>query len=317
MTSELAVETHTLRKLYGRKLAVSDCTLAVRRGEAFGLLGPNGAGKSTCVKMLLGLVRPTAGTGQLLGEPLGAVAARRRVGFLPEHFHFQDWLSGTELLHLHGRLLGMEAGRLRQRVPELLERVELGRQGRKPIREYSKGMQQRVGLAQALLQEPDIVFLDEPTSGLDPLGRMLVRDLIAEQRQRGATVFLNSHLLGEVEVSCDRVAFVKAGRVLETRDLRAPEAVTVVNVRARSVPRDGWGRLGIQGRRQDDASASDPAKGGDPPEAWRFELPRPELLPELLRLLVDAGAEVFEYTPRRDSLEETFLRVVGHEGDGQ
>jgi len=313
LTPELAVETHTLRKLYGHKLAVSDCTLAVRRGEVFGLLGQNGAGKSTCVKMLLGLVRPTAGTGQLLGAPLGTVAARRRVGFLPEHFHFQDWLSGTELLHLHGRLLGMAADRLRRRVPELLERVELGRQGHKPIREYSKGMQQRIGLAQALLQEPDVVFLDEPTSGLDPLGRMLVRDLIAEQRQRGATVFLNSHLLGEVEVSCDRVAFVKAGRILETRDLRAPEAVTVVNVRARSVPSDGWGRLGIQGRRQ----GGDDSGGGTHTEAWRFELPRPELLPELLRLLVESGAEVFEYTPRRDSLEEMFLRVVGHEGDGQ
>lgn len=308
--STLVIDTHHLRKLYGRKLAVSDCTLAVQRGEAFGLLGPNGAGKSTCVKMLLGLVRPSAGGGTLLGAPLGTVAVRRRVGFLPEHFHFQDWLSGAELLHLHGRLLGMEPARLRQRVPALLERVELARQGSKPIREYSKGMQQRVGLAQALLNDPEIIFLDEPTSGLDPLGRLLVRDIIAEQRQRGATVFLNSHLLGEVEVSCDRVAFVKGGRILETRALRAaPAMVTTVHVRARALPADGWGTLGIQGQREAMAE-------GDM-EAWRFELPRPELVPELLRLLVASGAEVHEYTPRRDSLEEMFLRVIGREGEGQ
>ncbi|MGH7682388.1 MAG: ABC transporter ATP-binding protein, partial [Candidatus Eiseniibacteriota bacterium] len=200
-----AIETRGLRKQFGAKTAVEDLSLTVRRGEVLGFLGPNGAGKTTSIKMLLALVRPTAGSGLVLGAPLGDRRTRAQIGFLPEHFRFQDWLTGLELLHLHARLLGLDAREGRTRADALLSRVDLVEAAHRPIRTYSKGMTQRVGLAQALIGRPELVFLDEPTSGLDPLGRLLVRDVIHELRSGGTTVFLNSHLLGEVEATCDRV----------------------------------------------------------------------------------------------------------------
>src|SRR5262244_1281035 len=217
-----ALETARLRKRFGDKLAVADLSLTVARGEVFGFLGPNGAGKTTFLKMMLGLVAPTAGRGSVLGRPLGDRAVRARIGFLPEHFRFQDWLTSRELLRFHGRLLGLDGAALTRRAEALLERVDLLDAADRPLREYSKGMMQRAGLAQALLNEPALVFLDEPTSGLDPLGRLLVRDIMRELRGEGTSVFLNSHLLGEVEATCDRVAFVKEGRVIG--DLRLGEA---------------------------------------------------------------------------------------------
>ena len=217
----LTIDAAGLRKDYGTRTAVRDLTLQVGRGEAFGFLGPNGAGKSTSIKMLLGLVKPTSGRALLLGEPVGSRDVRARIGFLPEHFRFYDWLSASELVTLHGRLCGVPDHALRSRVPRLLDRVGLGSQYSKPIRSYSKGMMQRVGLAQAMVNEPEILFLDEPTSGLDPAGRKLVREIVREQRDRGATVFLNSHLLGEVEQSCDRVAFIRDGQVVGEYEMGA------------------------------------------------------------------------------------------------
>src|SRR6202049_2209781 len=217
--SDLAIRTRGLRKVFGGKVAVRSLTLEVARGEVFGFLGPNGAGKSTSVKMLLGLVFPTSGEAEILGHPAGDVKTRSNVGFLPEHFRFYDWLTPAELLKLHGRLYGMSHSVLRERVPALLGLVGLTPHRDKRLRDFSKGMLQRIGLAQALLNEPDLIFLDEPTSGLDPIGRRLVRDIIKAQRDRGATVLLNSHLLGEVEITCDRVAFIKDGEVVETRQL--------------------------------------------------------------------------------------------------
>jgi len=210
----LIIETHELRKQFGPTVAVSDLSLDVSAGEIFGFLGPNGAGKTTSIKMLLALVEPTSGTGQVLGEPLGHRAARARIGFLPEHFRFHDTLTATELLRFHGRLYGLQGALLDARVDRLLARVDLVDAADRPLRGYSKGMLQRAGLAQALVHDPQLVFLDEPTSGLDPLGRLLVRDILGELRSRGVSVFLNSHLLGEVETTCDRVAFVKQGRVV-------------------------------------------------------------------------------------------------------
>src|SRR5499427_7771559 len=218
-STDLAIRTCGLRKVFGNKVAVRNLTLEVPRGEVFGFLGPNGAGKSTSVKMMLGLVFPTSGEAAILGRPVGDVKTRSRVGFLPEHFRFYDWLTPVELLKLHGRLYGMSPARLRERIPILLDLVGLMPHSNKRLRDFSKGMLQRIGLAQALLNEPDLIFLDEPTSGLDPVGRRLVRDIIKAQRDRGATVLLNSHLLGEVEITCDRVAFIKHGEVVETRRL--------------------------------------------------------------------------------------------------
>src|SRR6266446_5939247 len=220
-SSALAIRTRGLRKVFGGKVAVRNLTLDVPRGEVFGFLGPNGAGKSTSVKMLLGLVFPTSGEAEILGHPAGDVKTRSKVGFLPEHFRFYDWLTPVELLRLHGRLYGMSHTVLRERVPVLLDLVGLTPHRDKRLRDFSKGMLQRIGLAQALMNEPELVFLDEPTSGLDPLGRLLVRDIIRDLKANGTSVFLNSHLLGEVEATCDRVVFVKQGRSVHELTLGA------------------------------------------------------------------------------------------------
>ncbi|HRC77553.1 MAG TPA: ABC transporter ATP-binding protein, partial [Kouleothrix sp.] len=213
---DLVIETSGLRKVYGAKVAVADLTLEVPRGEVFGFLGPNGAGKSTSVKMLLGLAAPSGGSARLLGRAPGDAQAMARVGFLPEHFRFHEWLQARELLDLHAQLYGIGAAVRRRRIAELFELVGLAEHARRPIASFSKGMLQRIGLAQALLNEPELVFLDEPTSALDPFGRMMVRRIIHELKARGTTVFLNSHLLSEVEATCDRVSFIRAGRVLQT-----------------------------------------------------------------------------------------------------
>jgi ABC-2 type transport system ATP-binding protein len=208
-----------LRKEYGRKIALHGLDLTVQPGEVFGFLGPNGAGKTTTVKILLGLVAPTSGEARLLGLAAGNSEARRRVGYLPENFRFHDWLTGYALLDFHARLAGMSAEQRHERIPSVLNMVGLGGRGDDRIRAYSKGMTQRIGLAQAIIHEPDLVLLDEPTSALDPVGRREVRDLIRSLRARGMTVFLNSHLLSEVEMVCDRVAIVDRGRVVRSGHL--------------------------------------------------------------------------------------------------
>jgi ABC-2 type transport system ATP-binding protein len=285
-------------------VAVRSLTLEVGRGEVFGFLGPNGAGKTTSIRMFLGLAAPSDGRAQVLGRPAGEVAVRRKIGFLPEHFRFYDWLTARELLRFHGRLYGMSAADLRRRLPVLLNLVGLADHGDKRLRDFSKGMLQRIGLAQALLNDPELIFLDEPTSGLDPVGRLLVRDIIKAQRERGATVFLNSHLLSEVEVTCDRVAFIKHGEVLETRALRgaAGEAVRV-SVRARKLS-----EAGVNGLSPWTSSAR--LEG----ERLTFTVATTEVLPEILRFLVGCGADVYEVTPQRSSLEELFLQIVGTDG---
>jgi ABC-2 type transport system ATP-binding protein len=299
----LAIETSHLRKEFDRKVAVADLSLQVERGEVFGFLGPNGAGKTTAVKMLLGLISPTAGTGRVLSAPLGDPNARDRVGFLPEHFRFHDWLTASEFLTTHGTLYHMEAHRLARQVPLLLELVNLESHANKKLRNFSKGMLQRIGLAQALLNEPQLVILDEPTSGLDPAGRRLVRDIIRDLKHSGTTVFLNSHFLSEVEITCDRVAFIKEGVVVQTSHLSSLlEGEITLEIRANGLTPEmiaGLGRWspGVQ------------AEG----EWVRLSLADETPLPEINRYLVEAGAEVYSFSPIKISLEDLFLRVVGEE----
>jgi ABC-2 type transport system ATP-binding protein len=300
-----AIETHHLRKEFNGKAAVADLSLRVERGEVFGFLGPNGAGKTTSVKMLLGLIAPTAGKAEMLGAPLGDEQARARVGFLPEHFRFHDWLTGAEFLALHGRLYRMPEERLRSKIPELLELVNLSAHADKKLRAFSKGMLQRIGLAQALLNDPELVILDEPTSGLDPGGRRLVRDIISELRSRGTAVFLNSHFLSEVEVTCDRVAFIKNGRVVHTSALAAlVEGEITVQVRVKNLPQGALEALASSGRVvQLEGSL------------LTMMVDEEASLPAIHRLLVESGAEVYAFTPQRLSLEELFMRVVGEGED--
>jgi ABC-2 type transport system ATP-binding protein len=303
-SSDLAIRTRGLRKVFSGKVAVRNLTLDVPRGEVFGFLGPNGAGKSTSVKMLLGLVFPTGGEAQILGRPVGDVKARRKVGFLPEHFRFYDWLTPTELLKLHARLYGMSDTKLRERIPLLLDQVGLTPHRDKRLRDFSKGMLQRIGLAQALLNEPDLIFLDEPTSGLDPVGRRLVRDIIKAQRDRGATVLLNSHLLGEVEITCDRVAFIKDGEVIETRELSLEiEEQTTVSIRAANVTAEIANGLSQWSRsvRTEDGRLT-------------LSLSSGAVVPDIVRYLVANGVDVHEVIPQRPSLEERFLEIVGTDG---
>jgi ABC-2 type transport system ATP-binding protein len=275
----------------------------VRRGEIFGFLGPNGAGKSTSIKMLLGLVKPTGGHALVLGAPAGDVAVRRKVGFLPEDFRFYEWLKPVEFLELHGRLSGVAAAKLRQRIPALLDLVGLAPHQDKRLDEFSKGMLQRIGLAQAVIHEPDLIFLDEPTSGLDPMGRRMVRDIIRAQRERGATVFLNSHLLSEVEVTCDRVVFLKDGEVVANWDLQTlVDREVRVAVRARNLSSEAVAGLAPW-------TASPHLNGED----LTLVAQHADALPDILRHLVASGADVYKFAPERLTLEELFVQIVGED----
>jgi ABC-2 type transport system ATP-binding protein len=300
--SDLAVETRGLSKCFGSTVAVADLSISIPRGEVFGFLGPNGAGKTTSVKLLLALIAPTGGDGRVLGVKIGDRAVRGRIGFLPEHFRFHDVLTGRELLRLHGRLYGRRGPSLDRRIDELLDRVDLAEDADRPLRQYSKGMTQRVGLAQALINEPDLVFLDEPTSGLDPLGRRLVRDVLGELRGSGTTVFLNSHLLGEVESTCDRVVFVKGGRTISELWLKG--SMTSVSVELRIDRTDGEILNGLarfgDGVTQLDGLVS-------------LRIPTEDALPQIARWLIERGVQLYAMTPRRPSLEQVFMDVMGED----
>ena len=316
---DLVIETAGLRKVYGSKVAVADLTLQVPRGEVFGFLGPNGAGKSTSVKMLLGLVAPSGGEARVLGRPPSHPAAMARVGFLPEHFRFHEWLQAAELLDMHARLYGMDPAARRRRIPELLEQVGLAEHARRPIAGFSKGMLQRIGLAQALLNEPELVFLDEPTSALDPFGRMLVRGIIRDLKARGTTVFLNSHLLGEVEATCDRVSFIKAGRVLRTLALKEiAEGQIDVELRVDALtPALLAGLRQLLGDRGQVAANGHAPGEPAAPATCHLTLADEELLPLIAERTLASGARLYALTPRRMSLEQLFLDVVGTEDSGQ
>lgn len=266
-----------LAKRYGRLDALRDLTLAVAPGECFGFLGPNGAGKSTAVKLLLGLVRPTSGTGALLGRPIEDRRTRRDVGYLPELFRYPDWLSGREVLAFHARLLRLDGAP--RAIDAVLTEVGLFERGGDRVATYSKGMQQRLGIGVALLGDPRIVFFDEPTSALDPLGRSDVRELIVRLRERGTTIFLNSHLLGEVERVCDRVCIVDHGRVIAEGTIDALIG----------------GKQGVRVRLDD---------------GWHDYDVEPEKVPDLVVRLVAEGARVYAVEPKQTTLEDRFLALV-------
>lgn len=254
--------------------------------------------------MLLGLITPTSGAARLLGAPRGDRAALSRVGFLPEHFRFQEWLSASEFLDLHGQLLNMQARDLKLRIEELLERVGLTDFRHRQLRTFSKGMLQRIGLAQALLNRPALVILDEPTSGLDPVGRRLVRDIIRDLRKDGTCVFLNSHLLSEIEVTCDRVAFIRHGEVVRILEMNSLDTEkTSVTIRAPRISADILIGLAQWGK---DIQADG--------ERVTLNISSEQVVPEINRYLVAQGVEVYALTPNRRSLEDIFIETVGKDG---
>jgi ABC-2 type transport system ATP-binding protein len=294
------VTAEGLVKRYGRRLAVDDLTLHIEPGEVVGLLGPNGAGKTTTVKMLLGLVRPSSGRAALFGTPVSNPAARRRVGYLPEQFRFPPWLTGAGLLDLHGRLAGLDVDARRQQAAEILELVGLSGRESEPIGSYSKGMQQRIGLAQALVGDPALVILDEPTSALDPIGRRDVREVVRSLRSRGTAVVLNSHLLSEVEMVCDRVVIVDRGRV--ARSGRLDElAGTALELRVR-LDRVDMRALDILAGHGEVVAAEG--------QEVLLVLDDPAGVADLSEELVRAGYGLLALVPLQRSLEEVFVELV-------
>jgi ABC-2 type transport system ATP-binding protein len=289
--------------------ALDRLSLEVQPGEIFGFLGPNGAGKTTTLKLLMQLIFPTAGRAEILGRPVGDVGARQRIGYLPENPYFYDYLSADELLQYFGRLFGYSGHDARTRAATLLDRVGIGPERRRQqLRKYSKGMIQRVGIAQALLNDPDVIFLDEPMSGLDPLGRRDVRSLILDLRDQGRTVFFSSHILADAEALCSRVAVVAGGRLAAAgrlTDILAFQVrgweLVIADLRPEVLDR-------IRPRLQRATEIS--------PHRYTLELPL-EVAPErLLGELVGTGATLVSLNPLRDTLEDFFVRRVAEMGEG-
>jgi ABC-2 type transport system ATP-binding protein len=308
-----AIETVGLRKVYQgwprRRpfVAVDGLDLRVPRGQVFGFLGPNGAGKTTTIMMLLGNTRPSGGQARLLGRSLGNIEAKRRIGFLPEKFQFHDFLQADEFLELHGKLYGMPVAERRERAEETLKLVGLWDRRRDRLRQFSKGMQQRIGLAQALLNNPELVILDEPTSALDPIGRRQVRDIVLRLKAAGTTVFLNSHLLSEIELTCDRVSILNRGRLVRqgTMDeLLAPVSRVEVRVDALTEPvRATLERFGPVTANGATATVELHAEGS---------------VPDLAEAVIASGGRLQALIPQRETLEDMFVRVVeGISAEGQ
>jgi len=290
-----------------RKRVLHGISFRVREGEIFGFVGPNGAGKTTTLKVLMGLIRATRGSASILGCDVRQTAFRRHIGFLPENPYFYDFLTGREILHFYARLSGLDRGQRPERVERLLDWVGLSAAADARLRTYSKGMLQRIGIAQALVHDPDVVFLDEPMSGLDPIGRKEIRDLILRLRAEGKTVFMNTHILSDVEMLCDRVAIIVKGRIRY-------EGAT--------------GALQMQGQRQVDVVLSGvaPELAAGLEERFGAELRghgdcievrvAEKRVDDVLRAALDAGVGVVSVTSQRVSLESIFLHTVEDAEEG-
>ncbi|HET8947162.1 MAG TPA: ABC transporter ATP-binding protein [Candidatus Polarisedimenticolia bacterium] len=311
---EMALVAEGLSKTYttgmGRRpvQALDRLDLRVARGTVFGLLGPNGAGKTTLVKIALGIARATSGRAEVLGRPAGDVPVRARIGYLPENHRYPAHLTGAQVLHYFGQLSGIEEPVRSQRVEALLRRVRMDEWRDTAVRRYSKGMMQRLGMAQAILNEPDLLILDEPTDGVDPVGRREIRDLLLEQKQRGATIFLNSHLLSEVERLCDRVAILKEGRLVREGHVDDLTRGTA-NVWEIDVAGGDDARLAA-------ALAQAGRPGGPPPVPGRDGARTLVVTGETADLdrtidaLRAAGLSIAAVRARRESLEDVFVKIV-------
>ncbi len=295
-----AIHAVALSKRYGSTLALADLSMTVQRGEVFGFLGPNGAGKTTAVKVLVGITQPTDGEAWLLGAPIGDRSVRKRIGYLPELFRYQDWLSAREVLAFHCRLAGIEKARRTDEIDHALDLAGIADRANDKVGTYSKGMQQRLGLGVSLLGQPAVVFLDEPTSALDPVGRHDVREIIRTLKDRGTTVFLNSHLLSEVEQVCDRVAVVDKGRVIAQGTLdQLRGAARSLRIRAHGLDERAMSLLARYGDAEREAELA---------TVRNVDLDR---VPEIVADLVRAGFGIYEVSSAGDSLEDSFLQMLG------
>lgn len=282
--------------------ALDALTLSVEPGEVFGFLGPNGAGKSTTLKLLMQLIYPTSGVARILGKPAGDVTVRQRISFLAENPYLYDYLTAEEVLAYFAKLFGYSGAEVTSRVARVLDEVGIGAERRLRLRGYSKGMLQRVGLAQALINDPEVVFLDEPMSGLDPIGRRQVRDLILRLKQKGCTVFFSSHILSDAEALCSRVAIMAQGRLVSCGALHEMVAFELKGWELVAAGVNDALRVSLQGRAR---SITALAEG-----RYVIDLPADAAPERILVDLVGAGAQVISLHPVRETLEDFFIRQV-------
>jgi ABC-2 type transport system ATP-binding protein len=308
----VTVRTEQLVKDYGRGIvALRGVSLTVEAGQIYGLLGPNGAGKTTLIKILLGITYKTAGQAWLLGRPVGDVNVRYRVGYLPEDHQFPPYHTGWSLLDFYGQLYGLPRPQRRLRIAEVLEAVGLIHRAQTRIRTYSKGMKQRLGVAQALLHQPEVIFLDEPTDGVDPVGRREIREMMARLREQGRTLFLNSHLLSEVELICDRVAILRRGELVRegtVHDLTLKRGCFEVGLAPNeTLPLEQLQQMGYTVRLMPSA----PPAPGTPPllPRWEILLRDDQTIDPILQLLQHNGLHLRHLVERRISLEEVFVGI--------
>jgi len=286
-------------------VALDGLSLTVERGEIFGFLGPNGAGKTTTLKILMGLVRATSGHALLLGQPAGDVATRSRIGFLPESPYFYDYLTAEEFLGFYGQLAGLERAVITQRVTDLLRLVGLTDARTRQLRKFSKGMLQRIGLAQALIHDPELVILDEPMTGLDPVGRKQVRDLILSLRDRGKTIFFSTHILHDVEMICDRVGIVMKGRLLASGrvdELVRQDHTQSVEIVCRQIKAEGNAFI--------HSLATRVLQQG---QQCLIVLPNPDAVDAVVGEIRRQGGRLLSVTPHKASLEDLFFQEAAHE----
>lgn len=298
-----AIEVEGLYKIYRRLVAVENVSFTMYRGEAFGFLGPNGAGKSTIVKIITGLVAKTQGTVRVLGKPVYDLEARRRVGYLPELPNFHRWLRAQEFLEFHGHLYGMREAALQKRCREVLALVGLEGREQHKLGTFSKGMLQRIGLAQALLNQPDLIILDEPVSGLDPIGQRDMRNILLGLKAEGVSVFLNSHQLVDVEMICDRVAIIDKGHILKVGSPQSlfDEPLTI-DVHVNAITPEVLHKLGAVAL----AVKEDP----DAPCHLLVEVQNEEQAADVAEVIHSCGLRLYSLAPRRRSLEHLFLRTI-------
>ena len=294
------IEISHLTKQFNGNGGFIDISLSIKEGEVFSFLGKNGAGKSTFIKTLLGLLKPTDGKAEIFGKPIGDVESRKKIGYLPELFQYHTWLTGYELLNFHGKLYKMSPLEIKKRIPEVLNIIGLAGHEHKKIKEYSKGMQQRIGLGCAILSDPSLLFLDEPTSALDPVGRKQVREIILNLKKQGKTIFLNTHLLGEVELISDRVAILDKGKIqkIGTMEelLHSPLIITVDNISEGLV---------------EALAAFDPKLKRNPKG---FELSvEDDIIPDIVEKIIQNKGRLYELKRKENALESLFIDVVGEE----
>lgn len=302
----MIIKTEALTKKYKNKVAVNSVNLSVEKGQIYGFLGPNGAGKSTCIKMLTGLVFPTSGKGEVLGYPLGDVRAREKMGYLPELFRYQEWMSGEDLLDFHAGLYHLK--RDRERNKAILSKVGLLGQEKFKVGSYSKGMQQRLGLACALLPNPELLFLDEPTSALDPIGRKEVRDIILSLQKEGTTVFLNSHLLSEVEAVSDSVAIINKGQIVKSGSMK-DLVMRKITLKVACSKISGEVINELKDKFDENLQGQDEVGG------FTIRINDKDEIADIANFLIGKGIRIYELTPNHETLESLFLKVVEEGGE--